>query len=223
MEKCVNLHDEKVERLKGFIVNVKVKITHMKKSVLLFVAMASAFIGLSSVSVVGNDNVSAPDINNVNQTKSYVITPTGVGPVQLEADIAKLPKSSEGIYDSYRIVADEGMPYVVFTYKDVDVMRAETFGVVDANGNEANVITTVKILKDSPVRYFIQGKLYKVGDNVKELIDGRVIKKAEGPFCYYEYKGVTIFTGTESDESKQTYAVTCFMVSVGADFWESWF
>lgn len=112
----------------------------------------------------------------------FVITAQGVGPIAIGANINKLPKSVDGLYDKvvvkseYNEVEDENTTMATFTLKGKEVMSAmadDTGKIIYINVPSGNV--AVKI-----------GEAYfKVGSSVKELLKAKGVQKDESYAAVY--------------------------------------
>lgn len=116
------------------------------------------------------------------ETPNYVLTAQGVGAITIGANINKLPKSIEGLYDKvavkseYNEVEDENTTTATFTKKGKEVMTA----MADDNGK----ITYIGVSsKDVAVK--VGDAYFKVGSSVKELLKAKGVKKDESYAAVY--------------------------------------
>jgi len=116
------------------------------------------------------------------ETPDYVLTAQGVGAITIGANINKLPKSIEGLYDKvavkseYNEVEDEKTTTATFTKKGKEVMTA----MADDNGK----ITYIGVSsKDVAVK--VGDAYFKVGSSVKELLKAKGVKKDESYAAVY--------------------------------------
>ena len=116
------------------------------------------------------------------ETPDYVLTAQGVGAITIGANINKLPKSIEGLYDKvavkseYNEVEDENTTTATFTKKGKEVMTA----MADDNGK----ITYIGVSsKDVAVK--VGDAYFKVGSSVKELLKAKGVKKDESYAAVY--------------------------------------
>jgi len=116
------------------------------------------------------------------ETPDYVLTAQGVGAITIGANINKLPKSIEGLYDKvavkseYNEVEDEKTTTATFTKKGKEVMTA----MADDNGK----ITYIGVSsKDVAVK--IGDAYFQVGSSVKELLKVKGVKKDESYAAVY--------------------------------------
>ena len=112
----------------------------------------------------------------------YWLTAQGVGAIIIGANINKLPKSIEGLYDKvavkseYNEVEDENTTTATFTKKGKEVMTA----MADDNGK----ITYIGVSsKDVAVK--VGDAYFKVGSSVKELLKAKGVKKDESYAAVY--------------------------------------
>jgi len=113
----------------------------------------------------------------------HVLTSQGVGAITIDANINKLPKSIEGLYDKvtvkseYNEVEDEKTTTATFTLKGKEVMTA----MADDNGK---IIYIGVSSKDVAVK--IGDTYFQVGSSVKELLKAKGVKKDESYAAVYD-------------------------------------
>ena len=126
---------------------------------------------------------SAPQKTVKAQTSSnFVLTPQGVDKITLGADVKKLPKLIEGLYDKvsvkseYNEVEDEQTTTATFTLKGKEVLTA----MADDGGK---IIYIGVSAKDISVK--IGEAYFHVGSSVKDLLKAKGVQKDESYAAVY--------------------------------------
>ena len=116
------------------------------------------------------------------ETPNHVLTAQGVDAITLDANINKLPKAVDGLYDKvvvkseYNEVEDEKTTTATFTLKGKEVMTA----MADDDGK---IIYIGVSSKDVAVK--IGDAYFHVGSSVKDLLKAKGVKKDESYAAVY--------------------------------------
>lgn len=118
----------------------------------------------------------------VQENPKHVLTSQGVGAITIGANINKLPKSIEGLYDKvsvnseYNEVEDEKTTTATFTLKGKEVLTAMA-------ADDGKIIYIGVSSKDVAVK--IGDAYFHVGSSVKELLKAKGVKKDENYAAVY--------------------------------------
>lgn len=142
-------------------------------------------------------------VDETTKTPVDIITAEGIGPLKLGMPMEEIPASVEGLYDSFKTEkVDDFDDECLAKYKLIFVKEGKTIFECTADDGECthkNVLADF-IVRDATVKIDINGKKYGCGDNVKELIDNKVITvKGNGPFdkSVYMYNDVELQLETD--------------------------
>lgn len=145
----------------------------------------------------------AVQVDETTKTPVDIITAEGIGPLKLGMPMEEIPASVEGLYDSFKTEkVDDFDDDCLANYKLIFVKEGKTVFECTADDGECthkNVLADF-IVRDATVKIDINGNKYGCGDNVKELIDNKVITvKGNGPFdkSVYMYNGVELQLKTD--------------------------
>lgn len=142
-------------------------------------------------------------VDETTKTPVDIITAEGIGPLKLGMPMEEIPASVEGLYDSFKTEkVDDFGDECLANYKLIFVKEGKTIFECTADDGECthkNVLADF-IVRDATVKIDINGNKYGCGDNVKELIDNKVITvKGNGPFdkSVYMYNDVELQLETD--------------------------
>lgn len=143
-------------------------------------------------------------VDETAKTPVDIITAEGIGPLKLGMPMEEIPTSVEGLYDSFKTEkVDDFGDECLANYKLIFVKEGKTIFECTADDGECthkNVLADFLVRDDATVKIDINGKKYGCGDNVKELIDNKVITvKGNGPFdkSVYMYNDVELQLETD--------------------------
>ena len=169
---------------------------------------ASAMLAMGCSGQKGAENNEPIDsataqVDETTKTPVDIITAEGIGPLKLGMPMEEIPASVEGLYDSFKTEkVDDFGDECLANYKLIFVKEGKTIFECTADDGECthkNVLADF-IVRDATVKIDINGNKYGCGDNVKELIDNKVITvKGNDPFdkSVYMYNDVELQLETD--------------------------
>ena len=169
---------------------------------------ASAMLAMGCSGQKGAENNEPIDsataqVDETTKTPVDIITAEGIGPLKLGMPMEEIPASVEGLYDTFKTEkVDDFDDDCLASYKLIFIRDGKTVFECTADDGECthkNVLADF-IVRDATVKIDINGNKYGCGDNVKELIDNKVITvKGNGPFdkSVYMYNDVELQLETD--------------------------